>query len=172
MANICAFTLTVTGDCIQRRRFRVALETKVDRINKGPFGGEFVVYLPPEVWGRLEYHTLFWATPTPNSSNEFIQAVGDELIIKGESKWSPPLDFLAKASQMFPDLAFEISSTIEHELYEEWVAKDGKVDQIGEELVDNQTEEVLRLVEDGEVVIDKTAASRAAEAQHLGSNSG
>ena len=154
MPNICSFTLRVSGPSIQRRQFRVSLEKHVQRITNGPWAGEFVVILPPQVWGKLE-DTFFWGVPSTDTEG-FIRSNEDALEVRGESKWSPPLEWLERASHLFPDLDFEISSLTEHEMYERWTAHDGEVHQLNEELVDPQTEEVLRAVVDGEVLIDKT----------------
>lgn len=158
MANVCTFKLKVKGPPIQRRAFRTAVEKHVERIKEGPFAGEYIVMLDPSIWGRLEYDRFFWGLPHDGEQPGFIQPIEDGLEITGESKWSPPLEFMDRASRMFPELSFDLTSNTEHELYEQWVGQEGEVAQVLEVLVQPETDEVLRVAEDGEVILEKTAS--------------
>ena len=66
------------------------MEKHVERINKGPFTGEYVVMLDPSIWGKLAYDRFFWGLPNNDGEQPgFIQPTEDGLEITGESNGHP-----------------------------------------------------------------------------------
>lgn len=73
---------------------------------------------------------------------------GDRLTFWGESRNTPPVRFLLRISEQFPELSFEIESVTEHTMVETWFVQDGRA-KLMEAFVDPIWEPQVWYVKDG-----------------------
>lgn len=96
-------------------------------------------------WNETEEYRAFWITP---NEGQLFDVNGDRLTFWGESRNTPPVRFLLRISEQFPELSFEIESVTEHTMVETWFVQDGRA-KLMEAFVDPIREPQVWYVKDG-----------------------
>ena len=153
MANVCDFTITVTGPVEDLQQIKDFLKPAIEAC-EGGYYGEYILNVEGLLPSSAEAHRwlaltgkyrgkdwnlaenvddLFEFSNIQNATDE----QNDESITSqscvqfgGASKWCPPLDFVAELSKKFPELQFDCSGTTEHEEYECWEGRNGELAEL------------------------------------------
>src|SRR4051794_12923552 len=144
VANICEFTLRVYGPVWELDQFFTAVEQSAPVA----MPGHFVLELYPESEEWCVLMPWYYADGQQIKDGRPARKVADSVLLEGESRWTPPTWLIEASSAQFPSLAFDLRCTTEHELYQHFTAKDGQVNQREEQLVNLQTDEILRWIQD------------------------
>ncbi len=161
MPNWCENNLTVTGDIKEVQRFLAVSRTYPEyytehRFNKqghtvgdvhtkGTFCFSGVVPIPLEVlkedgawydWCRTNWGTKWDIGPATKEYPELQIDITDGcLAMSFDTAWSPPLEWMQKASEAFPALLFELHYIEYGCCFEGWAtAEDGEISDCCEEI--------------------------------------
>jgi hypothetical protein len=150
--TICDFGLVVSGQTGDLKRFKSAFENNCEQlVGKRAFTGYFLVRLDHGTWGELKMHQFVWADPNHPRRLATGTAVGtptyfkDEttLAVDGTSKWGPPVEFIGRASAVYPALAFDLRGWTENARYEHWTAEHGLLHLVDQKLANPQSKKVI-----------------------------
>ena len=162
MPSAADYDVTVIGDESKLRELKGSLLTAIEECPGGGAGwGRFnllINRLFPDVDGERE-HTWIAINDERVSGEPIIgpmvhsaETGMHRLFFQGTSKWTLPFGLVSRLSKRFPDLEFRFGGTIEHELSEDWIAKDGDVTRTSLifQLIQNQL--VVFFVRDGKLL--------------------
>lgn len=74
-------------------------------------------------WQETEEYRAIWITP---KDGLLFQTGNYLLTFQGESRNTPPVRFLIRISEQYPESSFEIESVTEHTMVETWFVQDGR----------------------------------------------
>jgi hypothetical protein len=144
VANRCNFTIKVTGPAEDLKHFNSVFRSSVEEIREGVSGGMKHIRPNDGRWGHFEEGDVEDLYLHPEGGRNTgdgeagDRADTDEALLElpgssemsGHCKWTPPTGWLEQASHLMPSLRFSCRSTIEGEVYEEWVAEGGKARRV------------------------------------------
>lgn len=123
MSDICEFRVTLSGSKEQLECLGDMLMKATSPMPENPETEQFILDLNPEVWGDCQ-HNFLWVNHIEYYAGRSM--VGkrspeqNELRIDGESRYAPPLVFIDRILDRFPDLRIDLRATTAYEHYERW----------------------------------------------------
>jgi hypothetical protein len=115
----------VRGRKAERDQFAAMIEAAAwGQARDGDVAIPFAAVFPD--WHDTVEYRAFWITPVPDPDGLLCQSAEDRLTFHGESRNTPPVRFLLRVSEQFPELSFDIESVTEHTMIEKWIIKNGR----------------------------------------------
>lgn len=153
MANICNYSVSVCGPTAALDELKSLLVADSELLRgQGKQPDEWLVHFDTPTWGCTE-QGFAYLDGNPSAPPPFHREDG-LLRFSGQSKWTPPIEWMQRASERFPELEFSVSSTCESEHYEWWVAKAGEPELREERIYDVSRDATLYLMRGGRVIVD------------------
>jgi len=147
MSSFTKYRVEVNGPKSDLARFAALIEAAAyGEAQDGDIPIPFASVFPD--WHEAEHYRAFWITPINTENRPLFRISGDQLSFEGESRNTPPVRFLLRVSEMFPELAFHITSVTEHTMVETWHVTHGGAKLI-EACLDPIREPCIWYVKDG-----------------------
>lgn len=144
MSSFTQFTTSLNGPKADQDEFAAQIEAAALGLSRdGDIAIPFASIFPD--WIETEEYRAFWISP---NNGQLFEMDGDKLTFQGESRNTPPVRFLLRISEQFPELSFEIESVTEHTMVETWFVQDGRA-KLMEAFVDAIREPQVWYVKDG-----------------------
>ncbi len=121
MSSFSQFKTTIDGPKADQEQFSALIEAAAFGLSRdGDIIIPFTSIFPD--WNESEEYRAFWISP---ANEQLFLMDGDRLTLCGESRNTPPVRFLVRISEQFPQLSFNVESITEHTMVETWIVQDG-----------------------------------------------